>query len=120
MKLKKETGNYVVRDCLSYGPTFGGGHTTSYVNGSSINLDFGHTYEYGPSRQLTRNNWVYALFTITEVEVFQVTGESPRTLNILRNEKPAHPQMLEEKTVKRLLEDVNKVINSKQEPRLIF
>jgi len=113
-KMKLMNSAYAVYDYSSYGPIFGGGHdlrgSDLFVDGSSVILELGNTYEPGPSNDFNEG----ISCTIKEMEVFQVTGKLSRASNVTTEEEQTQLELSKEKQVKRFSEDINEAINAKQ------
>eukprot|EP00985_Skeletonema_marinoi_P029082 scaffold26667_cov66-Skeletonema_marinoi.AAC.1 len=106
MKLKNASDQHAIYDDYSYGITFGGGHDLQ-VNGSTVYLDIGNSYNPGPSEQLTGNRG----YNIKEMEVFQVT-DNPTPLQDPRKKQPISSNSVEKvAAVDAFSKEVNDAIN---------
>lgn len=103
-----------------------------YMSGSTVGVNFGHTYEPGaPGRLATSYDRSYhteyeeeevlweegeeLTFTIKEIEVFEVIQKSSRTMSGITKEKKSQNKTSSLKLVSRFSEDINEAINVKQE-----
>ena len=97
LKLKIAGGTNAIFSSSSYGPTFGGAQDMIVDGASQVkwysNLALGHTYHPGPPP--------HGVFTIKEIEVFQVTRPLPTVPAVIR-------------PVTRFSDDINKAITEKQ------
>eukprot|EP00984_Skeletonema_dohrnii_P028612 scaffold18662_cov101-Skeletonema_dohrnii-CCMP3373.AAC.5 len=108
MKLKNASDQYAIFNHPVCGPVFGRGRDLK-VNGSSLSLGIGHTYNLSPSEQLTGG----CTYEIKEMEVFQVT-DNPTPLPDPRKKQPISYKSAEKvAAVDTFSKEVNDAINEK-------
>jgi hypothetical protein len=108
MKLKDANDECAIYCGSTYGPSFGSDNGEDmYVDGSNVYLGSGCTYDQGPPLP-------GGIFTIKEMEVFQVTKLSTPIMNSYSRRIQTKPATQAVKDVIRFTDDMNKAINAKQ------
>eukprot|EP00984_Skeletonema_dohrnii_P007468 scaffold2705_cov140-Skeletonema_dohrnii-CCMP3373.AAC.6 len=108
MKLKNASSHNAIYNYSSYGPVFGCGHDLR-VDGSTVHLRIGNSYNPSPSEQLTGCR----TYNIKEMEVFQVTV-NPTPLQDPRKKQPISSNSVEKgAAVDAFSKKVNDAINEK-------
>lgn len=121
MKLKNQDEKRAVHHSASYGPTFGclSPLTDFYVDGLTLRIGTGGSYERGPSVHLARGaNNQYKQLEIKEMEVFRVSGTPPPTMHLSGQQHQSHSQHSQCEQICRFAQDVNEAITAKREALL--